>query len=105
MLWRGPYPWSVKQRISSSHGHLSNRAAAELARDLHHEGLGGVVLAHLSEHCNDGNLASDVVAEALGKAGYRGTMQVAGPARPLDPIEVTALRRRVGATSEQLSLL
>lgn len=105
MLWQGPYPWSVKQRISSSHGHLSNRAAAELARDLHHEGLGGVVLAHLSEHCNDGNLASDVVAESLQKAGYRGTMQVAGPARPLDPIEVMALRRRVGATSEQLSLL
>ena len=105
MLWSGPYPWSVKQRISSSHGHLSNRAAAELARDLHHSGLGGVILAHLSEHCNDGNLASDVVAHALQKAGYRGTMQVAGPERPLDPIDVMTLRRRVGATAEQLTLL
>ncbi|MBR9990731.1 MAG: MBL fold metallo-hydrolase, partial [Gemmatimonadetes bacterium] len=34
LLWSGPYPWSVKQRIASSHGHLSNRAAAELAREL-----------------------------------------------------------------------
>ena len=105
MLWRGPYPWSVKQRIASSHGHLSNRASADLARDLMHEGLGGIVLAHLSEHCNDGYLAKDVVEESLQKSGFRGTMQVAGPARPLEPIEVLALRRRIGATSEQLSLL
>ncbi len=105
MLWQGPYPWSVKQRIASSHGHLSNRAAAELARDLHHPGLGGVVLAHLSEHCNDGSLASDVIGESLSKAGYRGMMRVAGPARPLEPIEVMALRRAVGATAEQLELL
>jgi phosphoribosyl 1,2-cyclic phosphodiesterase len=35
LLWAGPYPWSVKQRIASSHGHLSNRAAAELARELY----------------------------------------------------------------------
>jgi phosphoribosyl 1,2-cyclic phosphodiesterase len=105
MLWRGPYPWSVKQRIASSHGHLSNRAAADLARELFHPGLGGVVLAHLSEHCNDGALARDTVAESLQKDGYRGTMQVAGPARPLEPIEVMALRRRIGATAEQLQLL
>lgn len=105
MLWQGPYPWSVKQRIASSHGHLSNRAAAELARELQHPGLGGVVLAHLSEHCNDGSLAQDVVEEPLRKAGFKGTMQVAGPEKPLDPIDVMALRRRVGATSEQLDLL
>lgn len=105
MLWKGPYPWSVKQRIASSHGHLSNRASADLARDLMHEGLGGVVLAHLSEHCNDGSLAQDVVEESLHRGGYRGTMQVAGPERPLDPIDVMALRRRIGATAEQLELL
>jgi phosphoribosyl 1,2-cyclic phosphodiesterase len=105
MLWQGPYPWSVKQRIASSHGHLSNRAAAELARELMHEGLGGVVLAHLSEHCNHGALAQDVVEESLDRAGYRGTMQVAGPEKPMDPIDVMALRRRIGATAEQLELL
>jgi phosphoribosyl 1,2-cyclic phosphodiesterase len=105
MLWKGPYPWSVKQRIASSHGHLSNRASADLARDLMHEGLGGVVLAHLSEHCNDEYLAQDIVVEALEKAKYRGTMQVGLPEKPLDPIDVMALRRRIGATAEQLELL
>lgn len=105
MLWQGPYPWSVKQRIASSHGHLSNRASAELMTELHHEALGGVVLAHLSEHCNAPALAAEVVGEALSKVRYRGFVTVAGPARPLDPIEVMELRRRIGATAEQLQLL
>ncbi|HEX6940185.1 MAG TPA: MBL fold metallo-hydrolase, partial [Longimicrobiales bacterium] len=72
MLWNGPYPWSVKQRIASSHGHLSNRASAELARELHHPGLGAVVLAHLSDHCNDAVLARDVVGHALERMGFTG---------------------------------
>lgn len=105
MLWSGPYPWSVKQRIASSHGHLSNRASAELLRELYHRGLGGVVLAHLSEHCNDPGLAREVIGLALERMGYRGTLTVAGPARPLAPIEVLELRRRVGPNADQLELL
>ena len=105
MLWQGPYPWSVKQRIASSHGHLSNRASAELITELHHAGLGGVVLAHLSEHCNQPALARDVVGRALDRLGYRGLLTVAGPARPLAPIEVLELRRRGGGGGEQLELL
>jgi phosphoribosyl 1,2-cyclic phosphodiesterase len=105
MLWRGPYPWSVKQRIASSHGHLSNRASAELIAELHHPALGGVVLAHLSEHCNEPVLAREVIGATLERLGYRGVLTVAGPARPLAPIEVMELRRRIGATAEQLELL
>jgi phosphoribosyl 1,2-cyclic phosphodiesterase len=105
MLWRGPYPWSVKQRIASSHGHLSNRASAELMTELFHPGLGGVVLAHLSEHCNEPVLAREVIGEALERLGYPGVLTVAGPARPLAPLEVMELRRRIGATAEQLELL
>ncbi len=47
-----PYPASVKRRIASSHGHLSNQAAARLALELLHPRLAGVVLAHLSVECN-----------------------------------------------------
>lgn len=103
LLWRGPYPWSVKQRIASSHGHLSNRAAAGLARELHHPGLAAVVLAHLSQHCNDGGIARFEVGRALDRLGWRGHLEVAPQERPLEPIDVHALRRRQGA--EQLSLL
>ena len=104
MLWNGPYPWSVKQRIASSHGHLSNRAAAELAVELWHPNLVAVTLAHLSEHCNDGHLARDVIAAALDRLGYKGTLDVAPQDRPMTPVEVNALRRRSGE-GEQLSLL
>jgi phosphoribosyl 1,2-cyclic phosphodiesterase len=102
MLWNGPYPWSVKQRIASSHGHLSNRAAAELAAELHHPALGGVVLAHLSDRCNDPALAEAVVGEALEALGYTGLLLVAGQDEPIEPIDVAELRER--SRPEQLQL-
>ncbi|MGH7475870.1 MAG: MBL fold metallo-hydrolase [Longimicrobiales bacterium] len=104
MLWNGPYPWSVKQRIASSHGHLSNGAAAELARELNHPGLGGIVLAHLSEHCNHGGLALDTVGGALARAGYAGPLWVGRPDEALEPIDVTALRRRTEPAQLRLML-
>ena len=91
LLRESPYPWSVKARIGGSHGHLSNRAAAELVRELHHEGLCAVVLAHLSEQANDPGLAHDTVGEALGRR-YRGTLQVAVQEKPLDPIDVSRIK-------------
>ena len=45
-------PWSIKQRISSRHGHLSNEQVTALVRDIAHAGLGRVVLGHLSSDCN-----------------------------------------------------
>ena len=104
MLWNGPYPWCVKQRIASSHGHLSNQASADLLRDLHHPSLAMVVLAHLSEHCNHHGLAHDVIAARLQKVRYRGQLVVAVQEHPMEPIDVLAARRRIGC-STQLSLL
>jgi len=49
MLMNGPYPWELKQRIKSRHGHLSNAESLELLHDLAHEGLEVLVMAHLSE--------------------------------------------------------
>ncbi|MGH7481490.1 MAG: MBL fold metallo-hydrolase [Longimicrobiales bacterium] len=93
-LWNGPYPWSVKQRIASSHGHLSNHAAADLALELHHADLACVVLAHLSEQCNDGELARDTIGAALDHGGFDGDLLVASQNEPLEPIDVATLRAR-----------
>ena len=57
MLVNGPYPWHLKQRIKSSHGHLSNAQGAGLLEELLHPGLEGVFLSHLSEANNDPALA------------------------------------------------
>lgn len=57
MLMKGPYPWPLKQRVRSNHGHLSNRDAAQLLQELLWHGLEGVFLAHLSETNNQPQLA------------------------------------------------
>lgn len=45
-------PWSIKQRISGRHGHLSNEAARDLLRSIETPGWKQVFLAHLSSDCN-----------------------------------------------------
>ncbi|MCL5405195.1 MAG: MBL fold metallo-hydrolase [Deltaproteobacteria bacterium] len=55
-LLSGPYPWILKQRIKSPHGHLSNEEACELLEAVHHEQLRCVVFAHLSETNNHPDL-------------------------------------------------
>jgi len=52
LLRDGPYPWHLKQRIRSRHGHLSNVDSAALLDGLLWEGLEGLFLAHLSETNN-----------------------------------------------------
>ena len=46
-------PWSIKQRISSRHGHLSNEQARDLVQSLREHGLQKVAFGHLSRDCND----------------------------------------------------
>ena len=63
-------PWSLKQRISSRHGHLSNDQACDLVRELQTSGLERVVLGHLSKDCNTAEVASKVF-EKLGLSEVR----------------------------------
>jgi len=55
-LLDGPYPWFLKQRIRSAHGHLSNEEACDLLEAVHHSDLRHVTLAHLSETNNHPDL-------------------------------------------------
>ena len=66
MLRDGPYPWSVKQRVLSRVGHLSNAAAAEFLTRDYDGGARYVVLAHLSESNNMPELARMAAESALG---------------------------------------
>lgn len=45
-------PWSVKQRITGRHGHLSNEAARDLLLTCTNPSWKHVFLAHLSRDCN-----------------------------------------------------
>jgi len=85
MLRAGPYPPSVRARIASRVGHLSNRACAVLARDVVHPNLAHVVLAHLSERCNDHETARQCMTDALARTRFRGTTTVAMQHRAMGP--------------------
>src|SRR6202023_426897 len=65
MLRSGPYPWSVKQRVMSRVGHLSNDALAEFFSHNYDGSASYVVLAHLSEHNNHPELARGAAEKAL----------------------------------------
>lgn len=93
LLRTSGYPPSVQQRIAGAGGHLSNRVAAELLAEIHHEGLGAVVLAHLSQRCNEPAAARAVVHAALQRAGYKGELHVALQDVPLGPVAVSGPRR------------
>jgi phosphoribosyl 1,2-cyclic phosphodiesterase len=65
MLRDGPYPWSVKQRVMSRVGHLSNEAAADFLERNYDGQAAYVVLAHLSESNNLPTLARVSAERAL----------------------------------------
>lgn len=70
MLQDDPHrPWSVKQRILSRHGHLSNEAAADAAEQIVSGELRHLYLGHLSKDCNRPELAHRVVSDRLQKIG------------------------------------
>lgn len=66
MLRDGPYPWSVKQRVLSRVGHLSNEATAEFLQKDYDGGAAYIVLGHLSESNNVPELALLSAEQAIG---------------------------------------
>jgi phosphoribosyl 1,2-cyclic phosphodiesterase len=90
MLRNGPYPWPLKQRVASRHGHLSNREAAEGIPELDSSHLQWVVLYHLSRTNNLPALAMDAVGEALSREGSPAEICVAHQFEPSPWMEIVA---------------
>lgn len=70
MLKNGPYPYILKKRILSDHGHLSNDDCAAFLPKLVDMGTEKIVLAHLSQENNTPEIAYKTNAEALAEAGF-----------------------------------
>lgn len=78
MLKEGPYPFFLKQRILSDHGHLSNDAAAEfLVKVCRLRACGMAFLGHLSENNNTPELALTTVMNKLNENGIKLDVKVA----------------------------
>lgn len=70
MLWNGPYPWPLKQRIRGRHGHLSNLETEGLLQQVCWPGLEAVFLAHLSEENNCPQMVSELFRQSFRQAGH-----------------------------------
>ena len=101
MLWAGPYPASVRARIASRTGHLSNRAGADFARRCVNRNLAHVVLAHLSENCNDPAVAVGTAQHVLKRTSFKGQVHAAAQRGPVGPFVPNGMR---AAAAAQLSL-
>jgi phosphoribosyl 1,2-cyclic phosphodiesterase len=90
MLRGGSYPWSVKQRVASNVGHLSNGKLANFFAGDYDNHAAYVVLAHLSEENNHPEIARREAEAALAMRGglFRNAVMVAGQAEALPPIRL-----------------
>jgi len=65
MLRHGPYPWSLKQRIDSRTGHLSNHQSCEAIDRVGSKVLKAVVGMHLSAENNCPNLVCENLRQTV----------------------------------------
>src|SRR5450631_386979 len=91
MLRNGPYPWSVKERVGSPTGHLSNKQLAEFFSNDYDGSAAYVVLAHLSEQNNHPELARAAAEKALGPRQtllHHNRVLLAAQSEPMQPIRL-----------------
>ncbi len=77
MLKASPYPFTVRERIASARGHLSNAQSGDAAVYLAAHGARSIMLSHLSENSNTPGLALSAVSEALEQNGLSPRLSVA----------------------------
>jgi phosphoribosyl 1,2-cyclic phosphodiesterase len=85
-------PWSLKQRILSRHGHLSNAAAADVIEEIVTAQLRHLYLGHLSRDCNRPDLAFQVLSDRLQKLGVTHVkVEVTCQEKPCPSLDALAL--------------
>lgn len=74
-LISGPYPPSLKKRITGRGGHLSNQQTADILAEVLHPKLTSIVLCHLSEKNNAPHLAESEVLHQIGEK-FNGVLSI-----------------------------
>jgi phosphoribosyl 1,2-cyclic phosphodiesterase len=90
MLRVGPYPWSVKQRVGSPTGHLSNDKLAKFFSTEYDGTASYIVLAHISERNNHPELARGTAEKALGlrQTLLHNRVMLAKQSEPMESIQL-----------------
>lgn len=90
LLAQCSYPWVLKQRIRSAHGHLNNAVTSALLEEEFHSELTCVVLGHISENSNTPDVARAAMPEHIrSRLGER--FMTASVRAPLPILPVAAL--------------
>ena len=71
------YPWDLKARVKSRNGHLSNNDCARFIKEMYHEKLLKVYLAHMSKDSNDPKVALDAVLDELQRENIDVSVEIA----------------------------
>jgi phosphoribosyl 1,2-cyclic phosphodiesterase len=84
MLKVGPYPWSVKQRVMSRNGHLSNDVVSDYVRHEFDSSTATLILGHLSEHNNHPEIVRLVGQQAIDRRGLATRLVIATQKAPTE---------------------
>ena len=88
MLMESDREWYLKERILSIKGHMSNIICAEIVNKvLQTKKVNKIILAHISEECNDEKLAIDTVMNGI-EGNYIPRIYVAYQRKALPILEV-----------------
>jgi len=82
MLKVGPYPWSVKQRVMSRVGHLSNDHMSRFLLDDFDGHPARLLLGHLSENNNHPEIVRLTALQALERRGLETPLEIASQSQP-----------------------
>ena len=77
MLKVGPYPWSVKQRVMSRKGHLSNDSTCSYIENDLDSGIQTLILGHLSEQNNHPVIVRQGAEDSLMRRGISPRLVIA----------------------------
>ncbi len=91
MLRMGTYPWSLKRRIMSRFGHLSNDDSMTAVQRMIGADLKTLCMIHLSQKNNHEGIVRDMAARLLSRAGVQLEL---GIARQFEPTGIFEIKRR-----------
>ncbi|HPT21272.1 MAG TPA: MBL fold metallo-hydrolase [Bacteroidales bacterium] len=69
MLANGKYPYYLKERIKSDHGHLGNHQTSDFLADIINDNLSNICLAHLSKNNNTPEIALQTLQQTFSERG------------------------------------
>jgi phosphoribosyl 1,2-cyclic phosphodiesterase len=100
MLRMGSYPWSLKRRIMSRFGHLSNDDSVSAVQRLLGADLKALCMIHLSQKNNHESIVRDMCTRLLRRTGASIEFSIAKQFEPTGLFDIARRRPRSGPAGQ-----